>query len=590
MKKTRTMKKVASIATAALMTACLAVPMATGLTASAATGDNTITITGYSPDSAGLTHSKFAAYQIFAGTYNPAAADAAEGTRGNLTVSGWGDGINVAQFLADIKGDATLSNFFEQVNSGEVNEDDEPIMIDPYTADVKGATAVADIVKGWTDNSDEAEAFAKLAVKNMATASGTYENGAIKNVADGYYVIADVTAATNNADKGSAWSLGMLYVADDTVMEVQPKTAYPTVVKKVQEDDITTDAGYGDGYNDVADWDANTDVPFKIIGTVPSNIDDYNHYYMKFTDTMDDYFGQPENVHVFVDGEELTAAQFTKTVAEGTNDMTIEIMDLKGLNLTISSATKVTITYTAKLNATGENKAVIGLPGQQNKVKMEYSNNPNVTGDGTTAPSDENTGETNEDTVIVFTYGLDITKIDGATQEKLPNAKFILQNKAGKYAVVNSDNYFTEWVEAKDDATVLKTNAAGNFVVLGLDDDTTGYKLIEQEWSAEYNIPTTPFTVVLDATTLFSQTYMEADDTDTPAEMLTGVTGSVGGVDDTIDNDGKVSGQIANNKGTILPGTGGIGTTLFYLIGGTMFAGSGVYLISKKRMKNKEEQ
>ena len=548
-------KKLNAVITATLMAAALSVPMASSLSVSAATGDNSITVNAGNDK---MTHSDVAAYQVFAGTYND--------TDSNLTITGWGDGINVTAFITAIKADATIGSSF----AGEI------------TNDAAGAQAVADIVGKWTDNSDEANAFAKLAVANAATKSGTYSNGVISCIADGYYVMADESAATATDPTGSAFTLGLLQVVGGENVEVTTKIDYPTVVKKVQEDDKTDDGGYGAGFNDVADWDANTDVPFKIIATMPSNIDEYDHYYMNFTDTLDDTFGNPENI-VVTAGTKTLVKDTDYTIAANGNDMNIVIMDLKGVDgLTVNDKTTVTVTYTAKLNVSGANLAIIGRNGQENKVKLEYSNNPNKTGDGSSAPDD--TGETPEDKVIVFTYELDITKIDGATKATIENAQFKLGNDKNQWATVNEDGYFTGWVDNEASATVLKSDANGIFKVIGLDDGS--YKLKELNWSEEYNIPETAFEAVIDANTLFTQ-----DDYANASAALIELTGSVNGKDDTGANadDGIVAGTIENNKGTTLPSTGGIGTTLFYVGGGCVVALAGVALITKKRMNNRED-
>lgn len=548
-------KKLNAVITATLMAAALSVPMASSLSVSAATGDNSITVKAGNDK---MTHSDVAAYQVFAGTYNDADS--------NLTITGWGDGINVTAFITAIKADATIGSSF----AGEI------------TNDAAGAQAVADIVGKWTDNSDEANAFAKLAVANAATKSGTYSEGVISGIADGYYVMADESAATATDPTGSAFTLGLLQVVGGENVEVTTKIDYPTVVKKVQEDDKTDDGGYGAGFNDVADWDANTDVPFKIIATMPSNIDEYDHYYMNFTDTLDDTFGNPENI-VVTAGTKTLVKDTDYTITANGNDMNIVIMDLKGVDgLTVDDKTTVTVTYTAKLNVSGDNLAIIGRNGQENKVKLEYSNNPNKTGDGSSAPDD--TGETPEDKVIVFTYELDITKIDGATKATIENAQFKLGNDKNQWATVNEDGYFTGWVDNEASATVLKSDANGIFKVIGLDDGS--YKLKELNWSEEYNIPETAFEAVIDANTLFTQ-----DDYANASAALIELTGSVNGKDDTGANadDGIVAGTIENNKGTTLPSTGGIGTTLFYVGGGCVVALAGVALITKKRMNNRED-
>ncbi|MDE6103480.1 MAG: isopeptide-forming domain-containing fimbrial protein, partial [Oscillospiraceae bacterium] len=304
-------------------------------------------------------------------------------------------------------------------------------------------------------------------------------------------------------------------------------------------------------------------------------------YYMNFTDTLDDTFGNPENIEVKA-GTKTLVKDTDYIIETNGNDMNIVIMDLKGVDgLTVDEKTTVTVTYTAKLNVTGANTAIIGRDGQENKVKLEYSNNPNKTGNGSSKPDD--TGETPEDKVIVFTYELDITKIDGATKAEIPNAEFKLGNDKGQWATVNESGYFTGWVDDEADATVLKSDDKGIFKVIGLDDGA--YKLKELNWSEEYNIPDTAFNAVIDADTLFTQ-----DDYANAEAALMNLTGSVNGKDDDANpNDGIVAGTIENNKGTMLPSTGGIGTTLFYVGGGCVVALAGVALITKKRMNNRED-
>lgn len=573
MKKTR---RFAAIAAAAMMTAALAVPM-TGMNAFAASGDNSITIKA---DGKNMTHGNMSAYQVFAGTYNA--------TDKNLTVTGWGDGINVVEFIRAIKDDTTLNGEFNEI----VEENS-----------VATATAVANIVGGWTTGGVRARAFAKLAVANKSTttsgvfnAAGADTDATISGLADGYYVIMDAAAATANpSTDGSAFTLGLLQVAGGTDTTVKPKLDYPTVVKKVKEDDSNESTDYGAGYNDVADWDVNTAVPFKIIASMPSNIDVYDHYYMEFTDTLDDNFGAPENIVVRIDDTALDATKYELTTggAKG-NDMSIVIKDLKDCSADITKDTKVTVTYTAKLNvqAEGVEAAVIGRPGQENKVDLTYSNNPNNTGNGSSKPDD--TGKTPEDKVIVFTYELDVTKIDGVTDEKLQGAEFKLHRggsaseSAKEWAVVDTNGYFTKWTTNETEATTLKSDTNGVFKIIGLDDGT--YYLTETKAPTNYNKPSEAFTVVIDASTLFTQEDYDKNATEGDKIPLIGLSATIGGENATVnDKMGIVSGTIENNRGSKLPGTGGIGTVLFYVVGGVLVVGAGVTLITKKRVGKDSE-
>lgn len=552
--KKKNFRKVANFATALVLTACMAAPM-TSFTAFAA-GENSITITA---DSSGLSHTDFEAYQIFTGTYNDA--------DNNITITGWGTGINAAAFITAIKADATIGTDMNEVST---------------TADATSASKVADIIATWTgeENKTKREAFAKLAVKNKATDSGTYSGGTISGLDDGYYVVIDAVAATKNPTNESAWTLGLLHVAGGTNTEISPKTAYPTVIKKVKEDDNTTDGGYGAGYNDVADWDINTPVPFYIEAKVPSNIDSYNTYYMKFTDELDDTFNAPENVTVKVNGETISAYESNTSG----NDMTVVIKDLKTAKNGIKAGDKVTIEYTAKLNP----NANIGNTGQENKVALTYSNNPNVDvafdTDGTTITNPgDSTGQTPWDEVVVFTYEIDIKKVDGATDKALAGAKFTLQNENDKYASVGADGKFLGWLDSTDNTTTLESAADGTFKIIGLDDGT--YTLKETAAPDGYNISSKDFVVKIEADAAFTQDYNGE-----PSSALTSFTGSVDSVNDAnaSASTGIVSGTIENNKGSTLPSTGGIGTTIFYAAGGTVAAAAGVLLITKKRMKNRK--
>ena len=270
--------------------------------------------------------------------------------------------------------------------------------------------------------------------------------------------------------------------------------------------------------------------------------------------------------------------------------------------------------------------AVIGLDGQENKVKLEYSNNPNLeykpnggSGDETPGTPDknesdtpetpdspnENTGKTPEDKVIVFTYELDVTKYLG-TKDKtagVGEAGFKLYNKDGKAATIDENMKITGWVTESDavgeegqegyvpavSGTEVKTDADGKFKFIGLDDGT--YVLKETTVPDGYN-KMTDLTLVIDATTVNNQGWAG-----TPSDALTALKlwhDAKGSETDTPvntagANNDIVADEIVNKKGSSLPGTGGIGTKLFYVGGGAMVAVAGVFLITKKRMGKKED-
>ena len=264
----------------------------------------------------------------------------------------------------------------------------------------------------------------------------------------------------------------------------------------------------------------------------------------------------------------------------------------------------ITVEYTAVLN----NTANIGLDGQENKVDLEYSNNPNieyspVTSDETEdKPSDDNNGtpdnpnddtpgtdKTPEDKVIVFTYEQDIKKIDAATEEVLANAVFTLSRSNGtdtEYAKVDANNKLAGWTTTESEASGLTTGADGICKIIGLDDGT--YTLKEKTAPDGYNKINNAMTLKINATTANGQNW-GGTASDALTDIALTVSGDAAISDITAQlasaNKGTVMAKVTNEKGVNLPTTGGIGTTLFVLGGGCAAGLAGIYLISKKRAK-----
>lgn len=588
------MKKFASMAAAVLMTACVAMPF----TASAAT-EVTLAKPAVLPSGTNEI-TDITAYQIFKGTYDSSSK--------KLNISDWGDGINVEDFIKALKADSTVGTLFASVSYDSLN---------PVTS----AQAIADIAGKWSDDDINSQTFAKLAIlnKNGSGTTGNFSSADNKvtfgddstNLNDGYYV---VTCKISNSDATThnAQSLGMLSVLGGSASGLSigtgtAKVGLPEVMKKVYENekesnDFASIANYSETdkkWNDVADYCIGDAVPFKLYGTMPQDIGNYNHYYYKFTDTLGTQFDMPEELTIKVGADTtLTATNnngvWTIAGDNGTNcrvkttgqEISISFEDIKAYT-GVMSATLVTVEYSAKLNSNAE----IGLPGQENKVDLTYSNNPNssykpdTTDDNEDTPDTpgtpgENTGKTPEDKVIVFTYEADFTKIDGVTKAPLENVEFKLKNKNGDYVNLDADGRVTGWDTT---GTSIKSASDGTFKIIGLDDGE--YTLVETKPLSDYN-PIADTKLVIDAGTVNGQTWNGTADTALTSFEYTVGNGSAesGNV-----NDGIAKGTIENKKGSSLPSTGGIGTTLFYVCGGAMVAVSGIFLITKKRMeKNKD--
>lgn len=413
------------------------------------------------------------------------------------------------------------------------------------------AATIAESLDGTTDDSATAQSFATTAAANLGTATATVSSTAstttISGLAAGYYLVKD--ADNSQSGENSSYTRFILKVVGDATAEL--KSDVPSVEKKVKDINDSTETELSD-LQDSADYDINDSVPFQLTATLPSNLDDYTEYYLELSDTLSDGLTYNGDAKVYlVNDDEKTDVTSSFTIAD--DGSSFKINNLKSLD-GVTSSTKVVVEYTATLN---EN-AVIGSEGNPNTVKLIYSNNPNYTGSGETSP----TGETPEDTVIVFTYKVVVNKVD-QNGDALEGAAFTLYKKdsSGNWNEV-------ETISAGDTTT---------FTFSGLDDGD--YKLSETTTPNGYNtIDDVEFTVTTDHDV----------ESDSPAlNSLSGdvTTGSLEFTSST--TDGSLTTDVVNKKGSVLPSTGGMGTTILYVVGTILVLAAGILLVTKKRMDAK---
>ena len=541
----------------------------------------------------------YEAYQIFAGTVSsddPTAGNVQGPMLGDIT---WGSGVDEArhaELLAALQADATIG-----VLEGMRDAADAAAVaaaLDGATAEI--AAAFADVVSDYLAKTPTRDT-------NIMTA-GTY---VIEGLPAGYYLVKDKDGSLQGeADTATDY---IVQVLGNVTME--PKDSdIPTLEKKVAEQGkgdegkYDQDGGYGTHYNDVADWNIGDRVPFKLIGSIP-DMDAYDTYQYIFHDTIsaglrldmasfDVYVAQEKNQDpVELKWTEIPAANYELT--ETADGFTLRIANLKNFPYVNEEGRKyILVFYDAWLNE----DAVIGLDGNPNTAYLEFSNNPN--GDGT--------GRTEDDKVIVFTYELDGTKVDGETRAALQNAQFVLLNGAKSEAAMVVDGKVTgwvkvgseaaaaeeqipetyeEWVERYGDQNVIFTSAAdGTFKIAGLDDGT--YYLREIQAPNGYNLLEADVKLDIAATTANGQEW-DGD----PATALRGLNMTFNVVDaeevptevEGVLVGGTVGITVENNQGATLPETGGMGTTLFYIIGGLLVVGAGVLLVVRIRMKAHNE-
>ena len=375
------------------------------------------------------------------------------------------------------------------------------------------------------------EGYAKL-----SNPVATISNGATYTAAAGYYLIKDVDKSL--AGKDDVYTTYIVKVVGDVT--ITAKSDKPSSEKKVKDTNDTT--GETTGWQDSADYDIGDNVPFQLKGTVASNYDSYTVYKFAFHDKESEGLTfNKDSVKVYVDGKEITSGY--EVVTDTTDGDTFDVVfaDLKKIS-EVKAGSVITVEYTSELNK----KAVLGSTGNSNEMRLEYSNNPNDTQGG-------ETGTTPKDTVIVFTYKVVANKVD-ENNEALTGASFKLEKKLADGS----------W---KDLGTIDGTDKS-TFEWKGLDDGD--YKITETVTPAGYNsIDPIEFTI--------KAGHVTSSDAPTLDSLEGGnlFTGEV--------STGAVSANIENKKGSVLPSTGGIGTTIFYVIGGILMVGAGVILVSRRR-------
>lgn len=404
-------------------------------------------------------------------------------------------------------------------------------------------------VASYTSDSDKLDVIEKYVT--LTNPVETITNGGSVEVVGGYYLIKDQDGSVPSSETYTPYIVSV--VGNVTI---EPKSnEVPKFTKKLKDTNDTT--GVITGWQDSADYDIDDKIPFRLQGTVSKDFDSYKTYYYAFHDVEEKGLTfDPSSVKVFVGDEEtgtkIDASNYT-VVTNPADGCTFEIVfdDLKNIH-SVTAKSIITVTYESTLNG----NAVLGAQGNVNTAKLEYSNNPRGNGTGTTP----------WDNVIVFTYKVVVNKVD-QDNNPLVGAQFTLTKKT------------------KNGTDVVKTmtidSSETQFTLSGLDDGD--YTLTETVTPAHYNtISPITFTVNADHTITWG-----AESRDSILTSLSGNTAS-GEITFTPNTaDGTLTTNVVNKIGTTLPGTGGIGTTIFYVIGGGLMVAAAILLITKKRMENR---
>lgn len=535
-----------------------------------------------------VTHGNYNAYQIFTGVVSGTAPDYIMGD------IAWGDGVDKTALVTALKAETSpLKGYFTSVDG--TNPTAESV--------AKGLVAI----KAETNADELLREFSKLAAAAKVSANkiaGTYNSTAktitIENLVEGYYLVLDeATVADDANDANSSYIIQV--VAD---VEMSTKMEVPTIDKKIIEGTqnvVANEASIGDR------------VYFEVITTVP-DMTGYTAYYYVINDTLDDGLTFGSDVYiVFQKGltgehtlgiDEYTVSKDGQKVKIIIKDFLNKYKDKKG--------GKFTIAYSASVN---EN-ALLGNTGNKNTASLTFSNDPSYDYDGSKDEpgTGDPTGKTPDSVTTTYTYGIKLAKVDGADDSPLTGAKFKIasddvtfitkinseiykEDASGTYHRLKDGTYSDSATLTEDDCdgglaakyskvtgvkhttdktTVAKesyVDAAGLLTFEGLGAGT--YKLTELVAPTGYNTITDPIAVTI-----------KADYTDPSAPVFKYVDST--GTEQAIPDDGIIPWKVENNKGLVLPSTGGMGTTLFYIIGGALVLVAGILLITKKRMDKED--
>lgn len=522
----------------------------------------------------------YQAYQIFTGTVS------ADGK--TLSDIKWGTGVTPETLLAKLKENTAVATDFKDITDAKDNAEKIAEIIGKFDDSSKEAYAVADAVEASVTETLTSGTIADNATSTKITVSHA-----------GYYLIKDANRSQDNNSE-TVYTRNILKIVEPNTT-ITTKDAVPSLKKTIT----------GINENASANAEANTagigdKINYKLTATVP-DMSGYTSYTFKITDTMSKGLTFNNDVAITIGGtalEKTTAFEVSSVTTDGDGNQTFTITIKDFINYKDDVGKNIIVTYSATLNE----KADLSTAGNTNEAKITYSNDPNKS---------DLTGDTPTSKVKTYTTGLKLKKVANTEDGKtLDGAKFKILGTGSKVVLVNQtiynkDNTNGTYYLKKDGSyttteptdetkgtydsitqkykkieTVTKDTIPTNFEteayvdtdgvlkIEGLGEGT--YTITELVAPDGYNLLTKPITITISASNVtFNSCTWSIKNGDTDLNI------------DTIDNTLYLL-TVINKAGSTLPSTGGMGTKLFYTIGGILMAGAAIVLVVRKRRSDAE--
>ena len=501
----------------------------------------------------------FSAFQIFTG-------DVTGNDINDFKISNvkWGSNIadDAAAFLDQLKSADTIGPLFTKANS---------------------AQDVLKVISQWNNSDANSIAFARFVCHYLYPDANAKPKPAVEGGGGsdhihfdeaGYYLVVDTTPFSHG-DFDHAYNSFLLMVThEDWNIPITPKAEKPSVKKEVFDNFDNQDGTSTGDFGSSADHAINEKFQFKLTATLPASTDHaydyYDTYAVCFKDTLSEGItydgpdsvvieskGNPGNRYDITDSSTIDISKL-----ESQNYFEVNIHDVKACakdaGFDLNDGATITFTYTAHLNEKAYVNIGSGSTENKNSVQLKYSNNPRPGDYWGTTPKSE---------VYVFTYQLNNTKLaETENGTPLPGAVFQLYSdkdctqEVKLYKVGNIYYPIKDATDKNKDAVQMISGQDGQFNVKGLDAGTYYLKEIT---------PPSGYSACADKEIVISATH------DVNHVSLSG--------------ESNLNNKIINKKagGITLPSTGGIGTTIFYVVGGGLMVAAIVLLVTKKRMENK---